>query len=363
MSLPAPTLNELLARVSSSVHGQTTLLTVYPPGWEHAGGGGYVDRALLHGGANPTPGAAVSVRSITNRLAADGPATPDSALTSIPLQIKRSRVLSARTLTRMATTLEPYPVAKLRVFAREWKNAIRQLQLVQPPVIASSFPALLLCHDAAVRPQAYIAFNCEWLVLRAHSSRLISWSWRRQRAMEIDLLSAPHQIFALSELDAQRLADLSGRSVTPVSWMLPPIARTKANRRGTLRIGYLGSASWPPNATDIQKLCSEILPEVLISRPEAELVLAGRGTELVKPRRGVTRLGPVDDLTNFYDRIDVVVVPRSDDSTGVSIKVVEALQREVPVISTTAVAEALGSPQGIKCANSSSELIQRLLEH
>lgn len=90
--------------------------------------------------------------------------------------------------------------------------------------------------------------------------------------------------------------------------------------------GYaLAVADWAygPNAAALAWLRAEVMP-----RLDAELVLAGRGSETVPGGRGF-----VDDLTSLYDGAAVVVCPVRSGA-GTQLKVAEALGRGRLVVTT-----------------------------
>jgi exopolysaccharide biosynthesis WecB/TagA/CpsF family protein len=61
------------------------------------------------------------------------------------------------------------------------------------------------------------------------------------------------------------------------------------------------------------------------------VLVAGRGSQDLNGDK-VRALGVVDDIASFYREVDLVVVPRTGPSTGVSVKLLEALEQGVDVV-------------------------------
>jgi len=72
--------------------------------------------------------------------------------------------------------------------------------------------------------------------------------------------------------------------------------------------------------------------------------------------RGVERIGVVDDVHEFFEDLDVVVAPVRGGA-GIKVKVMDAAARGLPVVTTSAGAEGLGSnlPKGIRVVDTSDD--------
>jgi O-antigen biosynthesis protein len=131
---------------------------------------------------------------------------------------------------------------------------------------------------------------------------------------------------------------------------VPPVARTwdvapadwSRRRNAVFVAGWLAGAV-SPNGDALRWLRDAVLPAALADAPGLQVGVTG-GTlpddlrELVGP--GIASLGDIDDLGALYASARVAVAPVRYGA-GVKIKVVEALQEGVPVITTTVGAEGL----------------------
>lgn len=111
----------------------------------------------------------------------------------------------------------------------------------------------------------------------------------------------------------------------------------------------LGNFAYRPTADALNWLVREIWPQVLVELPDARLDLVGGGmaasqqlTSLSRP--GVNIVGQVEDVGPCLDRAHAFIAPLRIGG-GIKMKVLEALRRGCPVVTTT-----IGA-QGIHGAN------------
>lgn len=336
-----------------------TVLTSYPPSWEHAGGGSFVDRSLLAGLTRVH-----RHLTVTNRLSVkDVPDRRHEALSSVPLQVRSSRWLLGRVAARVGLRREAYGIAKFRVFGAQWSAAARELELSAPGrLVCTSFVPLLLAHDAGVPIDTYLAFNTEWELSRQHAPRILGRDFERHREIELAMMREVENLYAVSHTDAAALARALGREVIGLDWTYlasAPMPRPGAQSAGRgYRLGVLGSYSWPPNIADMNTLVEVIAPRLRARGIPATSVVAGAKTEVLKGPH-VRAMGRVESVREFYDAIDVVVVPRAE-ATGVSVKVIEARLHGKAVLTSSAVAAALGTERGLVVADTVDEIIRAL---
>ncbi len=116
---------------------------------------------------------------------------------------------------------------------------------------------------------------------------------------------------------------------TPID---PPPYTTMSAKRDA-RILYVGSVHYPPNFQGLQWFLRTCWPIIRKQLPQAQIDIVGRGSEHLPAYDGVNRYGYVDDVEPFYQKAAVLVVPLLSGS-GVRIKILEAMSRGLPVVST-----------------------------
>lgn len=109
------------------------------------------------------------------------------------------------------------------------------------------------------------------------------------------------------------------------------------------KIGFLASFGHQPNVDAALYFAESILPLVKVRLPAAEFIVAGRNPPsllLDAKEQGVTCLGFVDDVPDFYGSVDVVVAPIRYGG-GIKIKVLEAMACGKPLVTTSVGAEGI----------------------
>lgn len=131
---------------------------------------------------------------------------------------------------------------------------------------------------------------------------------------------------------------LGARDVVVAPLSLDPALYRPAPLDGPPTAGLVGTAAWPPTAAALRVLLEEVWPRV--GAPEAELVVAGRGTE----RFG--GLGEVESARELFQRFSLLLFPLPRGS-GMKVKVLEAMASGVPVVTTPAGAEGIEPSDGV----------------
>jgi glycosyltransferase involved in cell wall biosynthesis len=107
---------------------------------------------------------------------------------------------------------------------------------------------------------------------------------------------------------------------------------------GTLTYGLLANFGYPPNRDAFERLVRQWLP--VLRSDTSRIVVAGFGSELLPHAEGLDIIGQVDEVAEFYDRVDVVLAPIARGG-GMKVKVVEAMMNGVPVVTTKHAKEGL----------------------
>jgi len=180
---------------------------------------------------------------------------------------------------------------------------------------------------------------------RSPLKRLI---WRYEASAmaryEAQAVRAADGVLCLGTRDQALVSERYG--VHAEAWY-PPIgpARPVRGKRARGRIvGSVGSLTWQPNRWGMDWFVEEVWPLVRRRIPDAQLRLAGRGSECLPYRAesGIALLGRVDDLEAFYESVDVVVAPVRGGA-GIKVKVMDAAARGLPVVTSSAGIEGFGA--------------------
>ncbi|MEO8697528.1 MAG: glycosyltransferase family 4 protein [Acidimicrobiales bacterium] len=111
---------------------------------------------------------------------------------------------------------------------------------------------------------------------------------------------------------------------------------------------FFGAINYFPNADGVMFFADEVFPTVRRRRPNASFKVIGPGASaevLARQHGGVEIVGMVDDVNPFIERAAVIVVPLRIGG-GTRLKIVEALSKGKPVVSTRLGAEGLDVVDG-----------------
>jgi len=128
---------------------------------------------------------------------------------------------------------------------------------------------------------------------------------------------------------------------------IPTRERTFAPIDG--RIVYVGLLSRRPNIEAVEYFLSSVFPLVQRHMPDSTVLIAGRGapSRLLQAYQSERTkfLGFVEDLDRLLQEASVVVAPLLSGG-GIKIKVLEAMARGCPVVTTSIGAEDIGAVDG-----------------
>lgn len=166
----------------------------------------------------------------------------------------------------------------------------------------------------------------------------------KARLWEPSVARAATASLAVSERDLAVIRAWGGVAHLAKNGMTDRIAGPSGESQMVLAVG---NWSYEPNAIAIQGFLANHWPNLLRRRPETELVIVGRGSELLAPRQGVRSLGFVDDLGEIYHRAALCLALASGGA-GSQLKVVEALSHGRVVVGPPFLAGELqlGAPEG-----------------
>jgi glycosyltransferase involved in cell wall biosynthesis len=115
------------------------------------------------------------------------------------------------------------------------------------------------------------------------------------------------------------------------------------------RFLFLGSFEHRPNRLAAEFLLDKVWPSVAPTLPGCHLTLAGRGSRAWLDGRGgaaawegkgIRALGFVDDLTSLFRDSHLFLAPLPEGG-GIKIKILEAMARGIPVVTTPIGAEGI----------------------
>jgi glycosyltransferase involved in cell wall biosynthesis len=304
--------------------------------------------AMLRG----LPAHGVELRALAARaewgMAGDPPADVDVEMVAVPPEPPgwRSRL---RRLRR--------PVGELA--RSEFGERVRE-QAHQVDVLHLEEVDMAWCSEGVAVPAG---LRLHYLVRR---DRRLGAPWRRdfRQVLQFELaerlaIRRHDLLIAASPLVADELAARAPKArVEVVPFCLDPNDYPAAPLDGPPAAGIIGTATWPPTASAIGALVTDVWPRVRPHVPEARMLVAGRGTASLaglSGEPGVQVLGEVSSGAEFLRGLSVLVYPVARGS-GVKVKVLESIASGVPVVTTPAGAEGIDAGDGVVAATDSEAL-------
>jgi glycosyltransferase involved in cell wall biosynthesis len=168
------------------------------------------------------------------------------------------------------------------------------------------------------------------------------------KMIERKIIPQFNHIFVASDLEATEVRQLiGGVNVHVLPNTLPsPTFESKKILAHPQEILFVGSLFYYPNEDAVHYFSNEIFPlidEALKGQVKFRIIgfSAPKSLNELKKRTGIDVLGYQKNLTSFYSRASLVVVPLRTGS-GTRIKIIEAFIHNCPVVSTSIGAMGLG---------------------
>lgn len=215
--------------------------------------------------------------------------------------------------------------------------------------------------------RVFDAHNAVWSIVERSAQTapvflrpVLSMETRRTRRYEGELVRGFDHTLVVSDVDRDNLlrAAAGGNSNSQGEWAarltvipiavdcraLAPVRRTE----GSTNILTASTLFYPPNADGVRWFAREVYPLVRRQVPEATLTIVGP-----RPPRDIAALaveqapqikvtGYVPDLVPYLRAAAVMVVPVRSAS-GMRVRILEALARGVPVVTTTTGVEGIAA--------------------
>ncbi|MCC6838731.1 MAG: glycosyltransferase [Flavobacteriales bacterium] len=283
-------------------------------------------------------------------------ALPGVEVHCAPVERPRTGLNFLRSLV-MAPTLNVYRTA-CRQLHHATAQAIARADLVLvdhlevfPYVPAqTAIPVVLHQHNAEFvmweRSKKVARNMAERVVLAIETQRVKRFE--RQACLRADLVfAAPNDQEELAKLGVPKERFHTTFHLGDDSGLYAPALQFHAASDNLL---YVGTLSWPANADGLLWFLSAVWPGLKSAHPALTLDIIGRGASAeletaVAHATGAQLHGFVDDLEPFYQKSKVFIAPLRFGS-GTKVKVITALYRGLPCVTTTVGAEGLALVNG-----------------
>jgi polysaccharide biosynthesis protein PslH len=130
-------------------------------------------------------------------------------------------------------------------------------------------------------------------------------------------------------------------------------------------IMFLGNMEYQPNIDGVKYFIKQILPQIKKKIPNIKFYVVGKNSKSVKylENKNIIITGYVNNVSKYLNRCNVFVAPLRLGS-GIQNKVLEAMNSEIPVITTSIVNNGVEAKDGkeIIVANNPEEFANKTIE-
>lgn len=185
--------------------------------------------------------------------------------------------------------------------------------------------------------------------------------WKKTKKYEENAIRNSDVVFSVCDENTKYFRNFNDKSYT----MRPTFDIVTNERRdySSKRLLYIGNLSWGANMDGLSWFVFNVLPVIKKEIPEVKLTIAGSGG-IKNPfsDKAIDWRGYVEDLNDVYSECSIFIVPLFEGS-GIRIKILEAFNNEIPVVSTELACKTIGPKdrENILIANTAEEFSEAVL--
>ncbi len=191
-----------------------------------------------------------------------------------------------------------------------------------------------------------------WITLTANAKGLrkqyLNSISKRLKNEEIKVIQSADKILCISAEDQEWVRMHVGDKLTRIYPFAIDPRDFEIPQDRPVNFYHIGSMDWPPNVDAMQWWLSKIWPQFELSEIYP-FYMAGRNMDKSvfenTDQKGVHILGEIESIDHFLADKSILVVPLRSGS-GMRIKILEAMQRGIVVISTSLGATGIGGKPG-----------------
>jgi glycosyltransferase involved in cell wall biosynthesis len=233
------------------------------------------------------------------------------------------------------------------LLARQHFDLVHADQLNMAPFArATGLPMVLDQHNAV-----WTIFQRMAQQERGVKRLLLELEWRRLRRYEGRVCREAHAVMSVSAEDRTALLAAGAAEPIPVIPIAVDVAGIQAVPRRPDAQGILSMATmyWPPNIDSVLWFTREVLPHIRRSAPDAPFYIVGARppaeVQALANQPAIEVPGYVEDPRPYLEASALLIVPLRAGG-GMRVKILEALARGIPVVSTTIGAEGIDVTPG-----------------
>lgn len=223
--------------------------------------------------------------------------------------------------------------------------------------------------------------NCESQIIKRQVDKeqnfakkvFLSYEYFKLKKFEETMLKKAEKVVVLSQEDKEVMT--KNVNVNMDKFVVIPIPvesnykkDIKCNIKEEIKLIFLGTLSWYPNSQGLEWFLDKVIPLLEEKGVKYSFYIVGKdpGKEIISKCANNSKIvvtGYVDDINEYIEKCDVMVVPIFIGS-GMRVKILEALAKAIPVISTEVGAEGIEvkNEESILISNNEQEFCENILK-
>lgn len=174
---------------------------------------------------------------------------------------------------------------------------------------------------------------------------ILNREWKITKEYEEKAIQCADVVFSVCEENTSYMRTINEKSYT----MLPTyiVNERKPEKNFNHNILYIGNLSWKANMEGVTWFVNRVFPMVKAKVTDAVLTIVGNGPQMnpFSEIKGVNYKGYIKDISHIYDNQSAFIVPLFEGS-GIRIKILEAFDNEIAVVSTSLGCGTIGAIDG-----------------
>lgn len=198
----------------------------------------------------------------------------------------------------------------------------------------------------------------------------LNYEYKKLKRFEKQIINTVDKVIVLSEEDKSTLKDISEECDKKFTKIPIPIEIDYIKENGICNnnhnILFLGTLSWFPNAQGIDWFIKKVVPLLDKEDFNYTLYIVGKDPSdelksISKLRKNIIVTGYVEDVNKYIKKCDFMIVPLFIGS-GMRVKILESMGKNIPVISTTIGCEGIevNDDESILIADNEIEFIEAI---
>lgn len=216
-------------------------------------------------------------------------------------------------------------------------------------------------------------FDSHFAAIELSNNKFTTSQYNKIASLETNLYKLVDGIFVCSGVDKEKFASVNNNKLP--CYLIPngvsirmAADRCSPQRQWNFTLLFCGSLDYNPNVDGLCWFLNECWHTIKQNIPQSELIIIGSGKipeELQEATKkdGVNLIGRVEDTAEYYDKSTVAIVPIRQGS-GTRLKILEAMESKLPVVSTTIGAEGINYIDGknIVIADGQDDFSSKIIE-